>query len=231
MSTGLSVTYMGMELQSPVIVGSCPLTSDPETVRQLIGAGVGAVVLPSMLQEQIVYRQLKNSDPLAAIDSSGYQPQHDKYNGGVEAYLRTIEHHKVNFRIPVFASLNGMGSGDWLDYAREIEAAGADALELNLQSVISESSESSDKIENELCENVQQVCASVAIPVAVKLGQRFTNLAGMAHKLQASGASGLVLFAHAPHWDVSVDRMHWTIRWEFVCMRLEVRQCRAIPPD
>lgn len=214
MSTGLNVSYLGIDLQSPVIVGSCPLTSDPETVRQLVVAGAGAVVLPSMLQEQITYRRLMRSDPLAAIENSGYQPHHDIYNGGTEAYLRTIEHHKSNFRVPVFASLSAAGGGDWLDYACEIEAAGADALELNLQSVISQPSEASDQVENNLCEIVQQVCASVSIPVAVKLRRHFTNLAAMAHKIQGAGASGLILFAHTPHWDVSVERMHWTVRWE-----------------
>ena len=84
MSGALAVNYLGLELTSPVVVGACPLTMETETVRQLVGAGAGAIVLPSMLQQQIVYRQMKVSDPLGANERSGYQPQQDKYNGGAD---------------------------------------------------------------------------------------------------------------------------------------------------
>lgn len=214
MTSELTTTYLGIELKSPVIVGSCPLTIQPETVRQLACAGAGAIVLPSMLQEQIVHAAMKASDPLGAISNSGYQPQQDKYNGGVENYLATIRELKRREQIPIFASINGAAEGDWIDYAKEIQASGADALELNWPPIITHPHESAEQIEQHLVDMVRRLSDSVSIPVAVKLNQSFTNLASVAHKLQDAGAAGLILFSHLPEWDVSIDRMHWTIRWE-----------------
>ncbi|WP_442509606.1 dihydroorotate dehydrogenase-like protein [Novipirellula sp. SH528] len=214
MASELACCYLGMELESPVIVGSCPLTMEVETVRQLVDAGAGAIVLPSMLQEQILYAQMMRENPEHAVQRSGYQPQQDKYNGGTEGYLRFIEAMSTHESIPIIASMDGVSNGDWIDYAKQIEACGADALELNWHPTISNPNESSDEIEQQVCEIVRRLCASVSIPVAVKLSQRFTNLASMAHRLQKAGADGVILFTHLPQWDVSVDRMHWTIRWE-----------------
>jgi dihydroorotate dehydrogenase (fumarate) len=214
MSGELSVNYLGLELSSPVIVGACPLSIEPETVRQLINAGAGAIVLPSVMQEQLIHRLMKPTDPLGAIERSGYQPQQDKYNGGADNYLRSIELLKRSCTVPVIASLNGASLGDWLDYAKEIEAAGADALECNVQTVNFDPESTSNEIESGLCEIVASVVSRVSIPVAVKLSQRYTNLASMARQLKETGAKGLVLFTHQPHWDVCTDRKHWTICWE-----------------
>lgn len=214
MNSQLTTTYLGIELNSPVIVGACPFTIQPETVRQLVCAGAGAIVLPSMLQEQIVHAELKKTDALAAISRSGYQPQQDKYNGGAEGYLTTIRELKKQEPIPVFASLNGASVGGWMDYAKLIEESGADGLELNWQPIVMHPDESAEQVEQHLIDMVRQLRASVSIPIAVKLNQRFTNLAAIAHKLKSAGADGLILFTHMPAWDVSIDRMHWTIRWE-----------------
>ncbi len=214
MDSELATTYLGMELKSPVIVGSCPLTIEPETVRQLVAAGAGAVVLPSMLQEQITHAAMKTTDPSGAISQTGYQPQQDKYNGGVENYLATIRELKRREQVPIIASINGASAGDWIDYAKKIEASGADALELNWPPVITHPDESADQIEEHLVDMVRRFGSSVSIPIAVKLNQRFTNLASIALKLQHAGATGLIFFTHLPQWDVSIDRMHWTIRWE-----------------
>ncbi|MDA8743533.1 dihydroorotate dehydrogenase-like protein [Rubripirellula amarantea] len=214
MSSELSANYLGLQLDSPVIVGSCPLTMSPESVRQFVLAGAGAIVLPSILQEQIVHQQLQASDPMAAIEQSGYQPQQDKYNGGVDCYLKTLELLKQRESVPIIASINGGASGKWLDFAKQIESSGADALELNWQPIITNPDEPAAEVESKLCDIVHKLCASVTIPVAVKLNQRFTNLAAIAHQMKTCGAKGLVLFTHVPHWDVSIDRMHWTIRWE-----------------
>ncbi len=214
MTGELAIQYLGLDLTSPVIVGACPLTIEPETVRQLVEAGAGAVVLPSMLQEQIVHRLMKPTDPLGAIERSGYQPQQDKYNGGAEEYLRSITALKRTCAVPIIASMNGASSGDWLDYAMEIELAGADALELNLQSAVFDPEVTSDAIESNLCNIVKGVVDRVRIPVAAKISQRYTNLSSMARQLIKVGANGIVLFTHSPHWDISTDRMHWTVRWE-----------------
>ena len=214
MSGALAVNYLGLELTSPVVVGACPLTMETETVRQLVGAGAGAIVLPSMLQQQIVYRQMKVSDPLGANERSGYQPQQDKYNGGADDYLRSIASLKKTCSVPVIASINGVSKGDWLDYAKEIESAGADALEFNVQSAVFDPKITSDLIESKLCDAVVSVVERVSVPVAVKITQRYTNLASMASQFHDAGAKGITLFTHLPHWDVCPDRMHWTVSWE-----------------
>ncbi|WP_404309568.1 dihydroorotate dehydrogenase-like protein [Neorhodopirellula lusitana] len=214
MSEVLTTKYLGLELVSPVIVGACPLTIEPETVRQFVGAGAGAIVLPSMLQEQIVHRMMKPTDPLGAIEKSGYQPQQDRYNGGAERYLETITDLKQTCPVPVIGSMNGSSPGPWLEYAKEIESAGADALEINLQQAIFDAHQTSGDIESRLCDLVHQVVEKVTIPVAAKISQRYTNVASMARQLSEAGAAGLVLFTHLPAWDVSTDRMHWTIHWE-----------------
>ena len=214
MTSELTTTYLGMELESPVIVSSCPLTMHPETVRQLVCAEAGAIVLPSMLQEQIVHAAMKTTDPLGAISNSGYQPQQDSYNGGVEQYLATVRELKRREQVPIIASINGASEGACIDYAKEIQDSGADALELNWPPIITHPDETGEQIEQHLVEMVRRLCNSVSIPVAVKLNQSFTNLASIAHKLQDVGADGLILFTHSPEWDVSIDRMHWTIRWE-----------------
>ena len=214
MSGELAVNYIGLELTSPVIIGACPLNIEPETVRQLVEAGAGAVVLPSMFQEQLEYRQMKASDPFGALEESGYQPQQDTYNGGVENYLRSIASLKQSCGVPIIASLNGASMGDWVDYAKEVEAAGADGLELNLQSTVFDPAVTSVAIESRLCEIVSGVAARIQIPIAVKVTQRYTNLVSMAYQFQRSGAKGIVLFTHLPHWDICTDRMHRTIRWE-----------------
>ena len=214
MAGELSINYLGLSLDSPIVVGACPLTIQPETVRQLVGAGAGAVVLPSILQEQIVYRNLKASDQLAAISKSGYQPQQDSYNGGADNYLDSIESLKRTCNVPIIASMNGASKGDWLEYGKEIQSAGADALEVNVQSRIHDPETTSDTIEADLCDMVADLVNQVSIPVAVKTHQRYTNLASMAYQLRDAGAKGIVLFTHFPHWDVCIERKHWTIRWE-----------------
>ncbi|GAA5509666.1 dihydroorotate dehydrogenase-like protein [Novipirellula caenicola] len=214
MASELACSYLGMELDSPVMVGSCPLTMEHETVRQLVDAGAGAIVLPSILQEQIQHRKWMQTSPEHAIQRSGYQPQQDKYNGGTEKYLRTIEALRAAESVPIIASMDGLEDGDWIDYAKEMEASGASALEFNWHPSVFSPSESAEEIEERVCVIVRHLCASVSIPVAVKLSPRFTNLASMARQLQIAGADGMVLFTHLPQWDVSIDRMQWSIRWE-----------------
>ncbi|WP_044301429.1 dihydroorotate dehydrogenase-like protein [Rhodopirellula sallentina] len=214
MSDDLTTTYLGMELRSPIIIGACPLTIEPETARQMCDAGAGAVVLPSILQEQVTYSMLKRDAPVAAIHESGYQPQQDRYNGGVDNYLPTIQRMKETLPVPVIGSLNGASDGQWLAFAKEIQNAGADALEFNWQRGMYDPNESADAVEDRLVEISRDLCERLSIPIAIKLNQNFTNLASIARKLEQTGVDGVVLFSHRPHWDVNVDRMHWTIRWE-----------------
>ncbi len=171
MSSELAVNYLGLELSTPVIIGACPLTIEPETVRQLVDAGAGALVLPSMLQEQIVHNMIKASDPLGAISKSGYQPQMDRYNSGIENYLWPIGSMKSHCDVPIIASMNGASEGSGLDYAKEIESAGADALELNFQTAAFDPDTTSEATQAKLCHIVAGVVDCVSIPVAVKISK------------------------------------------------------------
>ncbi|MCG8649659.1 MAG: dihydroorotate dehydrogenase, partial [Pirellulales bacterium] len=214
MSSELSTTYLGLTLPSPVIVGSCPLTIDPEAVRQMANCGAGAIVLPSILQEQIEYRTFAGSESPLDGPAPAYQPQHDDYNGGIDQYLKRISEHKALTRVPIIANMNGVKDGVWMEYAKQIQDSGADGIELNVPPAIADSSRSAEQIETELCGMVERLCQTVSIPVAVKLAPYFTNLAKVVRAVQSAGAAGVVLFAHQPMWDVCVDRLHWTTRWE-----------------
>ena len=131
----LATSYMGLDLVSPVIIGSCPLNIDFEATRRMVEAGIGAIVLPSILKEQLIHRLLIQSDPISANEQSGHAPQQDRYNRGPQEYLKTIQRMKNEYDIPIIASMHGATIGSWLDYAVEIQESGADALELNWQIV------------------------------------------------------------------------------------------------
>jgi len=210
----LSTSYMGLRLASPLIAGSCPMNIDFEFTRLMVASGIGAIVLPSILQEQIVYQSMIKTNPIAAIEKSGHTPQQDRYNGGTKEYLETIERMKREYSIPIIASMHGASTGVWLDFAVEIQGSGADALELNWQIGRCDPNESGEQVEARMLEWVSQIRSRVTIPIAFKMNDRFTNPAYTAIRLQNAGVNGLILFAHRPHWDVDSDRRQWTIGWE-----------------
>jgi dihydroorotate dehydrogenase (fumarate) len=214
LTVSLKSTFMGLELTSPVVAGSCPRNVDFESIRQLEIAGIGAIVLPSILQEQLVYQLQVKSNPIEAIEQSGHFPQQDRYNGGPDEYLRTIAKLKADSVIPLIASIHGASTGPWLDYVCKIQDSGADGLELNWQIGRCDPNESGDQVESRMLQWVASIREKVSIPIAFKMNARFTNPASVAMRLQNEGVNGLVLFAHRPHWDVDIDRMHWTIGWE-----------------
>ena len=207
----LSASYLGLSLKSPIVVGSCPLTLIPEKVREMSIAGAGAVVLPSLFEEQIVHlrnqRGERVSDRESQVEWLSYEQIEDKYNGGPEAYLESISHHKKFSDLPVIASLNGCTGGHWLGFAVDLQRAGADAIELMLEPEITEPSVSGDRIERELLSCVTYLCDQISIPVSVKLSPYHTNLANLAWRLAEAGASGMVGFAHATSWEVSAERI------------------------
>ena len=209
--------YMGLKLTSPLIVGACPLTRCCETVREYAIAGAGAVVLPSLFEEQIVHqrigRGIQTSKEESLAEELAYQPSEDEYNGGPDNYLKSIDDLKRVTSIPIIASLDGFTGGDWLTFAREVESSGADALELNLHTDFANPSQSADMVEQSMLERVQTVCDLVSIPVAVKLLPFHTNLSNLAWRLTESGAAGLVVFGRDPNWIVRTDQLRPTTQW------------------
>jgi dihydroorotate dehydrogenase (fumarate) len=214
----ITAEYLGLQLSSPIVVGACPISLRPESVRELAIAGAGAVVLPSLFEEQIVHYMLDNDMPAeedeATAEQRGYRESSDRYNGGPVAYLKAIGNLKQVTSVPILANLSGCTRGNWLRFAGDIESSGADALELSLRLDTSDPSLGSQQVEEKFLECVRTVCDAVAIPVSVKLSPYFTCLTNLAWRLVEAGVSGLVIFGREARFEVQLDRLHATTRWE-----------------
>jgi len=195
----LSTSYLGLPLRSPLVASSGPLTARIDSLRALEQAGIAAVVLPSLFEEQVEHEQMQadrlddlgaNSNP----EATGYFPDLADYESVADRYLRHVEEAKKALSIPVFASLNGVTSGGWVRYARLLEHAGADALELNLYGVAANIDVTGREIEDDQVELVALVKASLSIPLAVKIGPYYSALGHQAARIIEAGADGLVLF-------------------------------------
>jgi dihydroorotate dehydrogenase (fumarate) len=197
--TDLRTRYLGLELRSPIVASAGPLTGQLDRLSQLDDAGVGAVVLPSLFQEQIEH-ETAEIDRLYSVhhfnsgEASSFFPELDGYATGADAYLALIEAARERVEVPVIASLNGSDVGGWLRYARLLEDAGADALELSLFAIGADPSIGGVALEAEQLELVALVVEEVSIPVAVKISPFYTSVAAFAAGLQAAGASGIVMF-------------------------------------
>jgi dihydroorotate dehydrogenase (fumarate) len=195
----LSTTYLGLRLRSPLVASSGPLTARIDSLRALEQAGIAAVVLPSLFEEQVEHEE-RQADRLGDLgtdsnpEATGYFPDLGDYESVADRYLRHVEDAKKALKIPVIASLNGVTPGGWVRYARLLELAGADALELNLYGVAADMDVTGSKVEDEQVELVALVKASLSIPLSVKIGPFYSALGHAASRLTAAGADGLVLF-------------------------------------
>jgi dihydroorotate dehydrogenase (fumarate) len=208
----LSTSYLGLGLSSPVVASASPLTGDVGSLRALEAAGAGAVVLPSLFEEQLTSDSLEIHDLLETgvwshPEATGYIPELTSYNTGPEHYLRLVERAKQALRIPVIASLNGSTPGGWVRYATLIEEAGADAIELNAYRVAAGLDDSPRSVENDVCAVVESVVAAVDVPVAVKLGPFFSAFGHLAKRLETAGARGLVLFNRFYQPDIDLESL------------------------
>ncbi|QDV35387.1 dihydroorotate dehydrogenase-like protein [Tautonia plasticadhaerens] len=212
MSVDLSTRYLGLDLAHPVVVSACSLGFDRDNLRRMEDAGASAVVLPSLFEEQIVHDQMAvhefyefTSDKFP--EALSVFPDMDDSNSGPEAYLRLVESAKRSLAVPVIGSLNGTSSGGWIRYAKLIQDAGADALELNVYRVVTDSHEDGPAVEARDLELVSEVCKSVTIPVAVKIGPYFSALPNLAVRLAGAGASGLVMFNRFYQPDIDLETL------------------------
>lgn len=213
MSADLTVDYLGFRLSSPLVVSSCPLTGKLETALQLEDAGAAAIVLPSVFEEQIEHDEMQGYllDTFATdsfAEASSYFPEMTSYNLGPERYLRRIEEFRQRLSIPVIASLNGTSTGGWTRYAKLLESAGAQAIELNIYVVPTDPLLSSQDIEARYCDIVRGVREAVAVPLAVKIGPYFSALPHFAGQLEALGIQGLSLFNRYLDPDIDPERLH-----------------------
>lgn len=195
----LSTKYLGLTLKNPLIVSASPLTAYIDNLKRMEMAGAAAVVLPSLFEEQIELQglgidQVTPMNQKNLPDALRHLPEMKGYNRGANGYLAHIYQAKKAVSIPVIASLNGYYSGGWVQYARLLEAAGADAMELNIYYLATKPNISGHEIEEMYLHLVRDVKAAVHIPVAIKLSPYFSALANMASRLDQMGADGLVLF-------------------------------------
>ena len=194
----LSTKYLGLKLKNPLVASAGPLTRELDNVRKLEDAGASAIVFHSLFEEQIdleaneLDRQLSPNEGFAEAQS--YLPELTAYNIGPEGYIEHLRKAKQAVGIPVIGSLNGVSAGGWIRYAKLIEEAGADALELNIYYLPVSPAEDSTQVERMQADLVREVKKSVSIPVAVKLGPYFSAIPNMMKKLDEAGADGLVLF-------------------------------------
>ncbi|MDH3309054.1 MAG: dihydroorotate dehydrogenase-like protein [Acidimicrobiia bacterium] len=209
----LATNYLGLELANPIVPSSSPLTRDIESLQRLEAAGAAAVVLPSLFEEQIeheamaVHSALDYGSEISAESIGGYFPEMDDYNTGAGDYLERLRMAKEVLSIPVIASLNGVSAGGWTLYARIIEDAGADALELNIYLIAADMGRTGPEVADEYLRLVERVREAVTIPLAVKVGPYFTSMAHMAQRLIESGADGLVLFNRFYQPDIDLDKL------------------------
>lgn len=208
----LSTSYMGLNLRNPLVASASPLTSDLDTLKNLEDKGIAAVVLESVFEEQI-RKEGEGLDHFLSYGAESYAealsyfPPRDDFSYGPDEVLEHIRRAKAALSIPVIASLNGVSVGGWMDYARKMQEAGADAIELNIYYIPTDPSISGAEVERMYEEDVKTVKAAVTIPLAVKLSPFFSNLAHTAKRLDEAGADALVLFNRFYQPDIDLETL------------------------
>ncbi len=208
----LSTQYLGLKLKNPLVVGASPFGDNTYMALELQDAGAGAIIMRSLFEEQVDAEQralvhhvesTANSNP----EGTSYFPRFEEYQLAPDQYLRQLAQLKSSLTIPVIASLNGCRPGGWTSYARRLESAGADAIELNLYQLATDPELSADEVETELLETVRNTLASVRIPVSVKISAFHTAPVHFAKELEATGVAGVVLFNRFYQPDFNIEEL------------------------
>ncbi|MGA2061072.1 MAG: dihydroorotate dehydrogenase-like protein [Thermoguttaceae bacterium] len=215
MTVNLSTKYLGLNLKNPLVISSCPLTGKIEWLKRLEAAGAAAAVMPSLFEEQIEHDEMEMTKAQefgteSFAEALTYFPEMQNYNTGPEEYLEAIEQAKRAVKMPIIASLNGTSKGGWVRYAKTMQDAGADALELNVYYVATDPTMGAMEVEAQYLDLVAAVKESISIPLAVKIGPYFSAMANMAHRLVRAGADGLVLFNRFLQPDIDLDSLETT---------------------
>lgn len=215
MSVDLRTTYLGLDLAHPLMPGAGPLVDDLDLVRRLEDAGASAIVLHSLFEEQVVREELALHLGLTGHDdahaeATTYAPRADAFRLRPHEYLEQVRRIKAAVRVPVIASINGTRRGAWIDYATSLEAAGADALELNTYELATDPDESAADVERRVLDVLASVLAHVRLPVAVKLSPFYSALPHLVRELERTGAAGVVLFNRFYQPDLDVEALEVT---------------------
>ncbi len=210
--TDLSTTYLGLALKNPLVVSASPLCEDLGTVRRMEDAGAAAIVLHSLFEEQLTLEsqtldRFLSQGTESFAESLSYFPDMGQYNLGPDGYLEHLRKVKAAVAVPVIGSLNGVSTGGWISYAKKIQEAGADALELNVYYLPTNPDLSGAQVEQMYCDLVRDVKAGLKIPVAVKLSPYFSAMANMARRLDQAGANALVLFNRFYQPDLDLEKL------------------------
>ena len=208
----LSTTYLGLKLPHPIMPGASPMVDKIDLVKRMEDAGAAAIVMHSLFEEQLMREELAtyhhidvHADSFA--EAMTYLPRPDEFNLGPDQYLEQLVRIKQSVDLPVIASLNGFTSGGWIRYAKLMQDAGANALELNVYYLATNSSETGDEVEQRTIDILKAVKQAVSIPVAIKLSPFFSSMANMARRLDDAGADGLVLFNRFYQPDIDVESL------------------------
>jgi dihydroorotate dehydrogenase (fumarate) len=215
-----STKYLGLDLKGPIVVSSTPLSESIDSVRRMEDAGASAIVLTSLFEEQLELESKALDEDLSRgtesfAESLGYLPDLNDYRMTQEVYLEHLRRAKAAVAIPIMASLNGATTGGWIKYAKEVEQAGADAIELNTYALATNRNQTSAQLESQLLELVSAVIGAVKVPVAVKLSQSFTSVPNLVAQLEDAGAKGVVLFNrfYQPDFDIETLEVRPTLHF------------------
>jgi dihydroorotate dehydrogenase (fumarate) len=208
----LSTEYLGLKLANPLVPSSSPLTAELDSAKKLEDAGASALVLPSLFEEAIEYEQKQlerfvNSQSLGHFEAQSYQPVPEDYNSELDNYLERIQQFKSALDIPVIASLNGISTNGWIDSGKELQQAGADALELNVYYIAGDPDTSGEEVENRYLQLLTDLHQHISIPVTMKLSSQFSSIANMVLKLQQAGAQGVSLFNRFYQPDIDLETL------------------------
>jgi dihydroorotate dehydrogenase (fumarate) len=208
----LSTKYLNLELKNPLVASASVLSKKLSNIKSMEDAGIACVVLYSLFEEQINHESLELHHYLSRgtesfAEALTYFPEFDSYNSGADRYLQLIADAKSSVDIPIIGSLNGISNSGWVEYAKNIEQAGADALELNIYFLSTDSTISAEELDKSYLDLIQSVRKSIRIPVAVKLSPFFTSLPNTLLKMVNAGASGLVLFNRFYQPDLDIEKL------------------------
>lgn len=209
----LSTEYLGLKLANPLVPSSSPLTGEFDSAREMEDAGASALVLPSLFEEAIEREQKElerfvHSQALGSYEAQSYQPIPEDYDSELDNYLSRIEQFKSSLDIPVIASLNGISTSGWIDTGKELQQAGADALELNVYYIAGDPAVSGIDVENRYLQLLADLSQHISIPVTMKLSSQFSSVANMVSKLQQAGAQGVSLFNRFYQPDIDLETLH-----------------------
>jgi len=208
----LSTKYLGLQLKTPLVASASPLSKKLDSIRALEDAGIGGIVMYSLFEEQIIhdreaFEYVEEFGTNYIAEALTFFPDLSHYNVGPEQYLNHIRQAKEAVKVPIIGSLNGISTGGWIEYARKIEEAGADALELNIYSIPTDLNVTGQEVEQSYLELVADIRKQVHIPLAIKLSPFYTSLPHYANQLATAGVDGLVLFNRFYQPDLDIEKL------------------------